>query len=470
MAIKKGPKKKEEKVSKNVAVKVKSNVGEKMDIFSAEDDPLGMTCDILNEIYSTRGNRPTGFSSGLDLRSGGISLPHFYWQYLFGNRRIPTRCLLDLIGGENIGKTTLGLSMISWGIKYDQAFGLWIETEGKPLWDSRIARIMDSDPQRAFIMQQRGLAKKTAHSLDEMVEVMTDWVLVMRGKRVGPGKKSVCVHISQPLIVFVDTLSKLMSPAEASGHYEYGKYMQGDKTTGKAAKAKAIGDGSNFNHAKFIHEWARKLPSFLTDNNVLLICAHHQNDKINMSGFGLASFMSEDTAALYNKTKIGGRATNQNAAFQMIMTQAGSVKNSAKAVIGRKVKIRMDKNTYGPHGRQISYEVHTEHVDTTSGWAPVIVLDNDILTWLAENSYLAVRAETGGRWSWPEKGLVHSSATDLVNALHQDRELLLHLGGRLKIEGYLDPVADAKAINDQITDAVTQVTLHGETESGDTEA
>jgi RecA/RadA recombinase len=403
-----------------------------------------MTCDILNEIYATRGNRPTGFSSGNDLRSGGISLPHFYWQYLFGNRRIPTRCLLDLIGGENIGKTTLGLSMISWAIKYDQAFGLWIETEGKPLWDSRIARIMDSNPQRAFIMQQRGLARKTAHSLDEMVEVMTDWVLVLRGKRVGPGKKSVCVHISQPLVVFVDTLSKLMSPAEATGHYEYGKYMQGEKP-GKSVKAKAIGDGSNFNHAKFIHEWARKLPSFLAENNVLLICAHHQNDKINMSGFGLASFMTEDTAALYNKTKIGGRATNQNAAFQLIMTQAGSVKNSAKAVVGRKVKIRMDKNTYGPHGRQISYEVHTEHVDMNNEWAPVLVLDNDILTWLAENSYLPIRAETGGRWSWSEKGLMHANASDLVNALHQDKELLVHLGGRLKIEGYLDPVLTAIA-------------------------
>lgn len=469
MAVKKGNKTKVKKTEDKV-VKSTANAtdeGTVMNIFSAEDDPLGMTCDILNEIYASRANRPTGFSTGNDLRRGGVSLPHFYWQYLFGNRRIPTRCLLDLIGGENIGKTTLGLSMISWGIKYDQAFGLWIETEGKPLWESRIARIMDTNPQRAFIMQQRGLARKTAHTLDEMVEVMTDWVLVMRGKRVGPGKKSVCVHISQPLIVFVDTLSKLMSPAEATGHYEYGKYMQGDKATGKAAKAKAIGDGSNFNHAKFIHEWARKLPSFLSENNVLLICAHHQNDKINMNSFGLASFMSEDTAALYNKTKIGGRATNQNAAFQMIMTQAGSVKNSAKAVIGRKVKIRMDKNTYGPHGRQISYEVHTEHVDGANEWAPVLVLDNDILTWFSENSYLPIKAETGGRWSWPEKGLLHSSASDLVNALHQDKDLLVHLGGRLKIEGYLDPVLTAKADLDNSENEPSEV---DEEEPGTTDA
>ncbi len=416
----------------------KMNTAPVVDIFNKDEHSGAAACGILNAILSARKNRPTGFSSLGAIRREFISLPHFYLRWFFGCWGIPQGCLIDVIGAEHIGKTTWGLSFIAWAIDQAKAFGLWIETEEKPLLRTHVWRLMNSTPQKAVIMEQKALILKHAHSLDEMVEVIEEYVGVMRGYKTR-GKESVCIPLSQPLVIFIDSLSKLMTPAEAQGFYNYGKNLDAE---GMKAK-KAILDGSNLVFSKFMHEWLRKLPAFLSENNVLLICAHHQNEKIDMKkgGGGVASFMTEDWGALYNKVKIGGRATNQNAAFQIIMSNMGALKNSSGEAIGKLVRMRMDKNSYAPHGRVIVAEHHTMFPNDVPSqyWEPVLQFDEPFLMWLANENLLDLQ-QSGKLWACPSLNEYNRTARDIVTTIHARPDIMARLGNDLRVEGYFDPV------------------------------
>lgn len=408
-----------------------------VDLLAPGDSTLETSRELCNMLLAARKNRPTGFSRLEDIRKNFVTLPHFMQRYLFGIYGIPHGVALEIIGAEHLGKTTLGLTFMGAGIDLSGGAGLWLETENKPLVWTHVMRIFNSDPQRALTMVRQGMEFANPHTLQEMVEKMEDWVAVMRGRKSRAGR-SVCLPLHQPLIVLVDTISKLMPEGEAIGHYLYGKLMDPKVME----KKKDLATGSNFEFSKFVHAWARRLPSFLSQNNVVLILNSHQNDEVDMGGGGMKSFAPENYLALFNTKKIGGRATNQNTAFQIIIGQDGTLKDANGAVIGQKIRARMHKNTFAPHGRIIKYELHNIYTNDVPGkyWEPVLQFDRPMLEWLMNENLLDV-TQVGENWSCPSLNIYNASAMSVVNAFSANAELVAALANKLRIEGYWDPVA-----------------------------
>ena len=72
----------------------------------------------------------------------------------------------------------------------------------------------------------------------------------------------------------------------------------------KTESVKGLGESSNLEFSKLMHEWCRSRATFLEDNNVFMIIVSHQNDKIDMSRSPMGAFMTEEYKAANNKVKI----------------------------------------------------------------------------------------------------------------------------------------------------------------------
>lgn len=411
-----------------------------IDIFAdPKDSTLEKAHAALNRMAAARDHRTTSFARVDQIERSGTSLPHFYWRYLFGMCGIPNHCMIDIIGAENLGKTTLGLTILSWAILSQNAFCLWVETEGKPLLNTQIMRIMHPEPGKALTMMHKALSFREAHTELEMAEIVIDWIMVMRGHKTRGKGNGVIVPLRQPLYVFVDTFSKLTPAKESAGEYFYGDNM---KEAGVKDR-KDIGEGSNMGPSKFSHEWTRRMTGIISQNNVTLIQSHHQNDDIDMTGGKNFSFLPKSYTELFNKRKLGGRATNQSAAFQIVMANNGIVKDASNSDVGRRVRIRLDKNSYAQHGRVIDYELYTKYNRDEPGvnLEPVIQLDNPFLTWLMKDGLMDLQV-INGLWSYPSIGAFNLPAWQLVPYLQQDNEITMRLGRMFHIEGYYSAEAE----------------------------
>ena len=151
--------------------------------------------------------------------------------------------------------------------------------------------------------------------------------------------------------------------------------------------------------------------------------------------------MSAEVAATYNRTKIGGNAFNQNAALQLIITRKGLAKQGTDKV-GTLIKATVAKNSYGPEGNVLEYEIISKPwLDTATYQQPSLYFDNTTASWLAQNSYLGV-VESRKRYTCEELGAVSEKADtfcDLLNA----SDLPERLGTQLRIIGY--DVADTSS-------------------------
>jgi hypothetical protein len=242
---------------------------------------------------------------------------------------------------------------------------------------------------------------------------------------------------STPLVMAVDSWSKLMNASEAAGYYDYG-----DNLEAKAKKKqKGTNEGSNFVHSKWAHAWCRKLPSFLAVNNVILIIISHQNDSVDMGGGG-SSFMSAESGALWNKKKIGGRAFNQNAALQLILARAGVAKDGTGNKIGTLIKMRVDKNSFGPTNRVMEYTLRNDRfADTEASLDPSLVFHEGLAKWFADERLLGTTASRK-RYSCDPLGLVNATSEDFEYALQACPETLNEVGRSLQIYGYENVVDD----------------------------
>ena len=166
---------------------------------------------------------------------------------------------------------------------------------------------------------------------------------------------------------------------------------------------------------------------------------HHQNDKVDMSmGGGIT--LSADIADLYNKTKIGGRAFNQNAAIQLILSRGGMVKGSDNMAKGRMVTMRVDKNSFGPGERKIKYEIRTDQFDDTEEFLePAINFDEDWANWMAKNKYFGTTVASK-RFKCAALGIEGATYQQFAAAFNANEEIKRELGARLGIEGYVDTV------------------------------
>jgi len=412
--------------------------GLEFDICSPEGQAMrAMAIELMQSTLSARKNRVTDYRTMDQVRVELLPVRDFYFQYFLGSYGIPKRSLLEIIGGKGLGKTTLALWIAGEIIDKVGAPTLFLEGEGKPIDANRSIRTMSTDPVRAKRLLN-SITFKSVKQLAEMHEELMLFCKTWRGENVR-GKQGVAIPRSIPLIVIVDPFSKLLNQAEANGFYDYNKNM--DEANKK--KAKDIGEGSNLGHSNWAAGWGRRLGHIMEFYNVLLIVTHHQNCKIDMSaGGGGGISLPENTAALYNTVKIGGKATEQNAATMIILAQGGQVKDSDGSVRGKYINARVEKNSYGPGNRKISWELREvcDPFDIEGKYLDgALHFEDEMGKWMATEKLCGVTVDRK-RYSSKELNLNGATGLELSQAFHADKDLMNKLGKDLRMVGYDDLV------------------------------
>ena len=401
------------------------------DILSEEGEEIVETMtQVVHAHFGAKKHKSTSFQSAEQVRSSKMPLRHIMLQWLFSTYGLAEKTMLEIIGPEGCGKSTFILTLMGYAMKagcpcYFQ------NTETKELSPDRMMRCLSDNIAESKVMLNR-LLHDTAHSLDESIEKLEAAVEFFRG-RLGDKKSKRKVPLDTPIMIAVDVWSKLMAAGEAAGFYDYGS----DLTDAAVKKTlKAVGTGSNMGHSKFAAAWCRRLPAWLEKNNVLLIISSHQNDKVDMGAAGAASFIPADVKAMYNKTKIGGRAFNQTSAYQVIIGRKAKLKNSQQEIVGQTLQMRVDKNSYGPSDRKIEYDLISEGLaDTETFQQSALDFDRSFARWIVSKKLLGASV-TSGLFTSTQLGVTGVTATALCRALESDTAALNHLGAHLGIEGY----------------------------------
>jgi RecA/RadA recombinase len=392
--------------------KKKVEASSSFDLLSS-DDFSSQVKDTMLAMASKR-KSVTNVSSMQDVAKEILIWDNLYVQSAIGMKGFPYGTLVEIIGQDGVGKTSLLFTIAGEAMRAGAPF-FYVETENKPMNEERVKRCLSTDATLSSKMFDK-ITVQTCDDIPSMVSGIEDFVDVCRNK-VG-----VPAHI--PIVCAVDSFSKLMSPNEAVGRSFYGD----------AGKKHQLGDSKvNFGHSKFAHQWCRMLPSWLKQNNILLFIVSHQNQSVS-TGFGGGSFVSAEVSATFNRTKIGGNAFNQNAALQLIITRKGIAKLGTEKV-GSLIRATVAKNSYGPEGTFFEFEVISKpYLDTGTFKQSSLYFDNTMASWIAQNGFFG-SVESRKRYTCDEIGALSDKANDFCD-LFRASDLPDRLGTQLKIIGY----------------------------------
>jgi len=370
----------------------------------------------------------TTVDSLTNVRREILNLPPIYLQATLNSFGLQTKTLVDIIGAEGIGKTTLMFTIFGWSMLQGSPC-FYVETEGKVIDEERAMRSLNTDKALAKKMFDR-ISFDQCFELQQAIDSIYAWVKLVRDP-----KSEVYVPHHIPVVVGLDTFSKLMSASEAEGRLLYN-----DQTLkGKEADAKDLGTGSNFGHAKIAQAWSRQLPNWLTMNNVILILNRHQNDKVDMNAAPGASF-GGDAAAGFNTTSIGGRAFSQNAALQLILSRykfATKKVGDENIKIGVDAKITVSKNSYGPNGLVCFYRINQRNDgDTDTTFVPALSFAPYTSEWLMGKGILEISSKNKNCYSCRDLNLFDVTCDEFYAALQANEEVLNLIGTRLRLKGY----------------------------------
>lgn len=375
----------------------------------------------LNELELSHKKSPLNFATLDDIKASYIPFNNIYLEYLWGTRGLPEHTLGEIIGPEGIGKTTLAFYLIGRALR-SGCPALYLGTEGKPMLKDRVKRnfsFIRADADRML----KSVTSAEVYTLPDMYAHIEAWAHHVRDV--------VKLPKNIPGIIVVDTWSKLMSEAEASGYYLENPTFMDDA---HKKNLKDIGEGSNLNHSKFAHSWCRRLPAFLKQRNMVLILVQHQNQDVVMAqGPGAAKAKTD----MFNKRKIGGRAFDQNAAWQIILGTGEQWKSTDKVtLLGHDVRARMDKNSYGARGRRLQWKLRNEQLqDTPEILDPAIWFDFDAARWLVDSKMIGASV-TSNKYTCAALDIAGGSAPELWAALYAKPTIVEGLGRALKIAGY----------------------------------
>jgi RecA/RadA recombinase len=384
-------------------------------------DIVAHTQEGVHALRSRKKNSSTTLKSMADIKPYLMEIDIFALQMILGIRGLRGRTVTEIIAQEGIGKTTLCFTLLGALMRSVQSPPLYINTEGENKLPNakRIKRCLDRNP--AVAEQMYNIIQiDNCYEVRQMTESIEDFAKATRQYLDENGAKDV------PIVVVVDTLSKLMSPTEAVGLL--------DSDSSKSSKAKALGEGSNFESAKLLHAWGRQLNAWFDKYNLVLISVSHQNQKIDMSGFG--SPMSADVSAGYNKTKRGGKAMDQNAALQLTLKRIGFHKNSQQEPIGHKIEMRVVKSSVSPDNNTIQYALKTkDFLDTAEYQEPALDFTEGLANMFVEQKILGTKV-LRKRYTSDELGVEGVTAMEFCEAFDKRPDLQHKVGVMLGIEGY----------------------------------
>jgi ABC-type dipeptide/oligopeptide/nickel transport system ATPase subunit len=321
-----------------------------------------------------------------------LPVPSFAFCTAIKARGLVAGTIVDIIGADGIGKTSLMFTIMGWAMAANGPC-MYVETEGKPLDQTRIEACLHTDRSIAGKMY-KAIYMTPARELREAVNKIEEWLISIRA----PGT---VIPPTATAVIGLDTFSKLMSPSEAAGFSAYDsagdkekKKQEDKKKAFKAAKkgvepekikqkeaepdeSKELGSGSNFGHAKLSQEWTRRLPYYLSKYNAILILNRHQNDKIDMGGGG-GVFLSAEAKDAFNRTSIGGRAWLQSAAYEFILSRKDFVRATVSGIsvkLAANIKMSVAKNGWGPLQDGMYRLSLMPRRNTESQYEPVIDFD-----------------------------------------------------------------------------------------------
>lgn len=353
-------------------------------------------------------------------KSGGLKIDPINLQWALGFKEFTPGTIMEILGGDGIGKTTLVMTLLGMFMRHANAPCLFVNSEGsaKRLDKDRMASCLSTDKEMAYkylstISFDRGTA------LRETLENVDEWIKSMRGP-------NVAIPMDTPLVVAIDTLSKLVPPSEAR--------MLGFKE--KTESVKGLGESSNLEFSKLMHEWCRSRATFLEDNNVFMIVVSHQNDKIDMARSPVASFMSEEYKAANNKVKIGGRALNQSAAIQVSLTRIKGEKDSNNKLESHIISLKVLKNSLGPDSRSCIYKLRVENkMDTDKEFEPALDFYATTAEFFAKEEILGTK-ESRKRYTCEPLGISGLTDYEFGKYVNENPEIKNKVGELLHIRGY----------------------------------
>jgi len=427
-------KKEDEDAPKKNELIVRPTEGRLVDIYADDDDSTIKSIEAMAASLAGRKNRDTHFQRLSDVRQRVIELPQFALQFLFQNRFIDQGSVLEIIGPEGCGKTTLALTIASYFMMQQKASVMWMNADSKDMRQDHIHRILHTDPVQGKAMMDN-IKYFKPHSLDQMWEAMWEFVQQERGLKKKAGKRSVCLPINQPLVVIVDPFGRLMSPDEAQGFQLYGS-LRDEKDS---RTMDGLLGGTNFGHAKFAARWTRRLAYMCDALNVMLIVISEQNTKIDMGGAGAKFALPDSYVQARNKTKLGGGALNKAAAYQIIIGPSGVIKNAAGDVMGKSIRARMDKNSHGPHNAEITYELHeTAQFDGPGYLEPVLQFDTAAADLIMGTN--TTDLTLGVAYDWPSQDMYGRNSLNIGFNFHRNIEMVRRFAELYRIRGYADHV------------------------------
>lgn len=357
-----------------------------------------------------------------------LPIPEFGLQAAFNMYGFPSGSVIDIIAPDGIGKSSLMFTIMGWFMRQGVP-AYYVETENKLMAPERIKRCLHTDRKLADNLYRR-LIWDQCFDIQSAVRSIESFIIKSRDP-----ESEIYIPPTTPIVIGLDTWSKLMSSDEAEGVMEY--------EGGDVKESKEVGGGSNLGSAKAAQAWMRRLPFFQRRHNVLFVFTRHQNDKIDMSAgrFGGGSLSSATDS--YNRTSRGGRAFNQNAALQIILSRLKGVTakiggvDTRVATLGR---ITVCKNSYGPDGTKFDYHiVAVPRKDTETYQEPALSFSFGTAQFILARKLLTMTSKNFNCYSCKELDVTDVSADEFSSALHARPDLLDKLGSQLEIFGYKSP-------------------------------
>lgn len=371
-----------------------------------------------------KANKVDGFKSMAEVANSYLPVPWLALQYVIGRPGIPVNSIIEFMGMEGVGKSSLTNAIMGNFLLHNIPC-LYINSEPKKFDPSWRMRLFNTDPQVAAKIDAVATYDYCA-TLDEMDEMVRKWVA---------GRREI-IPMDVPLVVFNDSITKMLNPDEAEAAGWVGTDYK--DAVGKGVQAISKKPGVT---AKWMHAWSRSIAPFLNKLNVTIINIAGNNIDVN-SKVAMNPYMSEIAAEKANTTRIGGTAMNQSSAIQFKLTYIGSYKNSKKENCGKRINISTKKNGTGTSERQINYVILDEETANFKGLdvpgkytAPAILMDTALCDVLIQKGIFGLSIDRQ-RYSSPDLDLFKVRADEIVQKIQTTPELLLKAASELGIQGY----------------------------------
>lgn len=351
-----------------------------------------------------------------------LPVPWMALQYLIGRVGIPMKTIVEFIGAEGTGKSSIVGTLIGNFVTHNIPC-YYINSEAKVLEPDWRMRLYHRDPAMSEKIDSV-VNYDYISTLSQMKDRINSWIEAQRE----------VIPVDVPLVIAVDSITKLMNDDEAAAagwdskteSFAYGKAKDVSKKPGVTAK--------------WMHEWSRFIAPILQTNNVTLILVSGQNQDMNSQP---SPFIPASAIAKRNKTRTGGNAINQSAALQFTLTKMSDAKrvSTAKAS-GKNVCIYTAKNSYGPTGREVTYTVwdnrkeNFEDSDVPGKYmASPIDMDVTLCNLLLDSKVFGLTV-TANKFTSEELELFKVTAADVVRAIYAKPANVLKASKALSIYGY----------------------------------